>query len=272
MRQAGSITHSCGRGARPRAAPPREPRRHPRRTHARTPRCPQGEAGTNWYVVEKGSFDAFKKMEGDEEPGKKVKSYEAGGSFGELALMYNQRRAAVRALAPMREWGGGEAAVQAPTEGGASSGMQGGRPRSSMLASDVTRAARLPISAERDRVVGLGHLVGAAGRLQAAHLDGLDAKQDELRLRRTPLTRARTSRSSALTSVTYNSRTQRVRVEGRQQRGQGDGRGEGPPRRQARAARWRAAPVARRGVAQRMTSHPPEPLARPWLFSPPASS
>ena len=31
-----------------------------------------------------------------QKPGKKVKSYVVGDSFGELALMYNQRRAAVR--------------------------------------------------------------------------------------------------------------------------------------------------------------------------------
>ena len=55
----------------------------------------QGEAGDNWYVVESGALDAWKKFEPTEEaPGKKVKSYSTSDSFGELALMYNQRRAA----------------------------------------------------------------------------------------------------------------------------------------------------------------------------------
>lgn len=54
----------------------------------------QGEAGDFWYVVDKGSFEAFKKMDDEEPPGKKVKEYGVGDSFGELALMYNQRRAA----------------------------------------------------------------------------------------------------------------------------------------------------------------------------------
>jgi len=54
----------------------------------------QGEAGDNWYVIDKGAFEAYKKMDDEEAPGKKVKSYGVGDSFGELALMYNQRRAA----------------------------------------------------------------------------------------------------------------------------------------------------------------------------------
>lgn len=53
----------------------------------------QGEIGDFWYVVEKGALEAWKKYEGEEEA-KKVKSYGIGDSFGELALMFNQRRAA----------------------------------------------------------------------------------------------------------------------------------------------------------------------------------
>ena len=53
----------------------------------------QGEIGDFWYVVEKGALEAWKKYEGEEEA-KKVKSYGVGDSFGELALMFNQRRAA----------------------------------------------------------------------------------------------------------------------------------------------------------------------------------
>lgn len=54
----------------------------------------QGEAGDFWYVIDKGAFKAFKADEGEAAPGKEVKSYGVGDSFGELALMYNQRRAA----------------------------------------------------------------------------------------------------------------------------------------------------------------------------------
>jgi len=55
----------------------------------------QGEAGDTWYVVDSGHFTAYKVVEKDEAPpGHVVKEYEVGTSFGELALMYNQRRAA----------------------------------------------------------------------------------------------------------------------------------------------------------------------------------
>ncbi|KAI1362349.1 camp-dependent protein kinase regulatory subunit [Xylaria arbuscula] len=59
----------------------------------------QGDAGDYFYVVEKGSFDVYVNDTGALQPGpdgmgKKVASVPAGGSFGELALMYNAPRAA----------------------------------------------------------------------------------------------------------------------------------------------------------------------------------
>ncbi|KAM3467638.1 hypothetical protein MY5147_008736 [Beauveria neobassiana] len=59
----------------------------------------QGDAGDYFYVVEKGSFDVYVNSTGTIGPGpegmgSKVGNIEAGGSFGELALMYNAPRAA----------------------------------------------------------------------------------------------------------------------------------------------------------------------------------
>ncbi|KAM3530840.1 hypothetical protein NHJ13051_001068 [Beauveria bassiana] len=59
----------------------------------------QGDAGDYFYVVEKGSFDVYVNSTGTIGPGpegmgNKVGNIEAGGSFGELALMYNAPRAA----------------------------------------------------------------------------------------------------------------------------------------------------------------------------------
>lgn len=59
----------------------------------------QGDAGDYFYVVEKGSFDVHVNDSGFLQPGpdgmgKKVGSVQPGGSFGELALMYNAPRAA----------------------------------------------------------------------------------------------------------------------------------------------------------------------------------
>ena len=53
----------------------------------------QGELGDYWFVVESGALEVFKTGDGETE-GKKVNSYKPGDSFGELALMFNQRRAA----------------------------------------------------------------------------------------------------------------------------------------------------------------------------------
>ncbi|KAF9770387.1 hypothetical protein IL306_012072 [Fusarium sp. DS 682] len=59
----------------------------------------QGDAGDYFYVVEKGSFDVYVNSTGSLQPGpdgmgNKVGNIQAGGSFGELALMYNAPRAA----------------------------------------------------------------------------------------------------------------------------------------------------------------------------------
>ncbi|KAI8979968.1 camp-dependent protein kinase regulatory subunit [Pilobolus umbonatus] len=52
----------------------------------------QGGVGDYFYVVESGTLDCFISKNGEDRV--KVTSYEAGGSFGELALMYNAPRAA----------------------------------------------------------------------------------------------------------------------------------------------------------------------------------
>eukprot|EP01135_Chromosphaera_perkinsii_P009363 Nk52_evm39s1737 gene=Nk52_evmTU39s1737 len=58
----------------------------------------QGDDGDYFYVVDEGSFDVFVND-------KKVVTVEAGGSFGELALMYNSPRAAtVVATCPSVLW------------------------------------------------------------------------------------------------------------------------------------------------------------------------
>lgn len=59
----------------------------------------QGDVGDYFYVVEKGEFDVFvnpigRMMPGPDGMGKKVTAIGPGGSFGELALMYNAPRAA----------------------------------------------------------------------------------------------------------------------------------------------------------------------------------
>jgi CRP-like cAMP-binding protein len=59
----------------------------------------QGDEGDNFYVVDDGIFDIFVN-------GKKVVEIGAGGSFGELALMYNTPRAAtVQAQTDAVVWG-----------------------------------------------------------------------------------------------------------------------------------------------------------------------
>lgn len=59
----------------------------------------QGDAGDYFYIVEDGSFDIYIHPSGTVQPGpdgmgNKVSSIGSGGSFGELALMYNAPRAA----------------------------------------------------------------------------------------------------------------------------------------------------------------------------------
>jgi len=52
----------------------------------------QGEAGDNFYIIERGSYDIF--MMDDQGVQQYSGSYNNQGSFGELALMYNTPRAA----------------------------------------------------------------------------------------------------------------------------------------------------------------------------------
>jgi cAMP-dependent protein kinase regulator len=59
----------------------------------------QGDAGDYFYIVEKGNFDIHINETGSVQPGpdgigRKVTTIGPGGSFGELALMYNAARAA----------------------------------------------------------------------------------------------------------------------------------------------------------------------------------
>lgn len=59
----------------------------------------QGDAGDYFYIVEEGHFDIYIHSSGSAQPGpdglgNKVASIGPGGSFGELALMYNAPRAA----------------------------------------------------------------------------------------------------------------------------------------------------------------------------------
>ncbi|KAJ5386436.1 cAMP-dependent protein kinase regulatory subunit [Penicillium cosmopolitanum] len=59
----------------------------------------QGDAGDYFYIVEKGHFDIYIHSSGSVQPGpdglgNKVATNGPGGSFGELALMYNAPRAA----------------------------------------------------------------------------------------------------------------------------------------------------------------------------------
>ena len=59
----------------------------------------QGDVGDYFYVVEKGAFDVYVNSTGTVQPGlegmgSKVATVQPGGSFGELALMYNAPRAA----------------------------------------------------------------------------------------------------------------------------------------------------------------------------------
>jgi len=50
-----------------------------------------GDAGDYFYVIESGTYEVFKTVDGES---KKVFEYKEAGSFGELALMYNCPRAA----------------------------------------------------------------------------------------------------------------------------------------------------------------------------------
>ncbi|CAA9962575.1 hypothetical protein CFE70_006002 [Pyrenophora teres f. teres 0-1] len=70
----------------------------------------QGDVGDYFYVVERGSFDIFVNPSGKLEAGpdglgNRVGTVGSGGSFGELALMYNAPRAAtVTSIEPSTLW------------------------------------------------------------------------------------------------------------------------------------------------------------------------
>jgi len=63
----------------------------------------QGEEGDNFYIVDEGTFEAF--VQRGDAPPAKVCEYSPGGMFGELALMYNAKRAAtVTATSDAKLW------------------------------------------------------------------------------------------------------------------------------------------------------------------------
>jgi len=51
----------------------------------------EGDDGDYFYIIEKGQYDVYKEIEGEQ---KKVFQYDNKGNFGELALMYNAPRSA----------------------------------------------------------------------------------------------------------------------------------------------------------------------------------
>ncbi|XP_048581097.1 cAMP-dependent protein kinase type II regulatory subunit isoform X3 [Nematostella vectensis] len=62
-----------------------------RKTQAGDHIIDQGDDGDNFYVIDRGQYDIYVRIDGQE---KMVGSYDNKGSFGELALMYNTPRAA----------------------------------------------------------------------------------------------------------------------------------------------------------------------------------
>mmetsp|Transcript_130652 Transcript_130652/g.194646 ORF Transcript_130652/g.194646 Transcript_130652/m.194646 type:complete len:386 (+) Transcript_130652:143-1300(+) len=62
----------------------------------------EGDDGDFFYILDKGAAEVFKKIDGAE---KKVFAYDAGGSFGELALLHGEPRlATVRAVSACEVW------------------------------------------------------------------------------------------------------------------------------------------------------------------------
>ena len=53
----------------------------------------QGEDGDHFYVVDKGSVACFERRDGSEHE-TLVHTYNPGGTFGDLSIMYNTPRAA----------------------------------------------------------------------------------------------------------------------------------------------------------------------------------
>ncbi|GFG33191.1 hypothetical protein Cfor_05454, partial [Coptotermes formosanus] len=65
----------------------------------------QGDDGDNFYVIERGRFNASVSTEPGGES-KHVHTYDSSGSFGELALLYNMPRAAtIQAATEGSLWG-----------------------------------------------------------------------------------------------------------------------------------------------------------------------
>ncbi|KDR08982.1 cAMP-dependent protein kinase type II regulatory subunit [Zootermopsis nevadensis] len=65
----------------------------------------QGDDGDNFYVIERGTLNAFVTTELGGEP-RHVHTYDGSGSFGELALLYNMPRAAtIQAATEGALWG-----------------------------------------------------------------------------------------------------------------------------------------------------------------------
>lgn len=53
----------------------------------------QGDEGDNLYVIDKGTLECYKQLSQNSQP-ERIKTYNPGESFGELALLYNAPRAA----------------------------------------------------------------------------------------------------------------------------------------------------------------------------------
>ncbi len=65
----------------------------------------EGEAGSVLYVVESGELDCLKRLTPGSQENTKLRTYEPGWAFGELALLYNAPRAAtIIAKTPCTLW------------------------------------------------------------------------------------------------------------------------------------------------------------------------
>lgn len=64
----------------------------------------QGDGGDNFYVIERGKFEVYVKQDKQDKENH-IHTYDNSGAFGELALLYNQPRAAtVKAITPGTLW------------------------------------------------------------------------------------------------------------------------------------------------------------------------
>ena len=75
----------------------------------------EGDKGDLLYVVEDGKLDCFKLIEGEQ---KKIKEYEPGEAFGELALLYNAPRENRQYLLICRSDGAGRSIIAVIKIGG----------------------------------------------------------------------------------------------------------------------------------------------------------